>query len=93
MALRNAGGKALLLRDPADLPLVGTSLARRLPFVKHFSRSDHAPFWERGIPAVMLTDTAEFRNPYYHTPQDLSHRLDYSRIAQVVRATATLLKN
>ncbi|MFN3532524.1 MAG: M28 family peptidase [Candidatus Brocadia sp.] len=32
--------------------------------------SDHASFWNRGYPALMLTDTAMFRNPYYHTPYD-----------------------
>lgn len=29
-------------------------------------RSDHAPFWDAGYPAVQLTDTADFRNPHYH---------------------------
>jgi Zn-dependent M28 family amino/carboxypeptidase len=30
-------------------------------------RSDHAGFWEEGFPAIMITDTAEFRNPNYHS--------------------------
>jgi len=90
-ALQRVGQRALKLRDPADLPLVGSLLARRFPFVGHFSRSDHGPFWERGIPAVMLTDTAEFRNPFYHTGHDLPHRLDYARMAEVVRATAAVV--
>ncbi|HEY5626347.1 MAG TPA: M28 family peptidase, partial [Nitrospira sp.] len=33
-------------------------------------RSDHAAFWDAGYPAVMLTDTANFRNPHYHQPSD-----------------------
>jgi hypothetical protein len=32
--------------------------------------SDHSPFWDRGIPALMVTDTALFRNPHYHMPTD-----------------------
>ncbi|RMG05589.1 MAG: M28 family peptidase [Nitrospirae bacterium] len=38
--------------------------------------SDHAPFWDAGYPAVMITDTAMFRNPYYHTEDDRSEHLD-----------------
>jgi Zn-dependent M28 family amino/carboxypeptidase len=40
-------------------------------------RSDHLPFWKCGIPAVMWTDTAEFRNPHYHQPTDTPETLDY----------------
>lgn len=40
--------------------------------------SDHAPFWNAGYQAVMLTDTAMFRNPYYHTPWDTPDKLDFS---------------
>ena len=29
-------------------------------------RSDHAPFWDAGYPAIQLTDTADYRNPHYH---------------------------
>ncbi len=32
--------------------------------------SDHAPFWDEGYPAVMVTDTAFLRNPHYHQPSD-----------------------
>ena len=36
----------------------------------HTRRSDHASFWDAGYPAVMLTDTANFRNPHYHRETD-----------------------
>ena len=39
-------------------------------------RSDHASFWDRNVPAVLLTDTANFRNPHYHRPSDLPETLD-----------------
>ncbi|MDJ0836420.1 MAG: M20/M25/M40 family metallo-hydrolase [Acidobacteriota bacterium] len=46
-------------------------------------RSDHAAFWEKSIPAVMWTDTAEFRNPHYHSPTDTPDTLDYTFLARV----------
>lgn len=47
--------------------------------------SDHASFWNRGYPALMLTDTAMFRNPHYHTPHDTHDTLDYDFLANVAR--------
>lgn len=46
-------------------------------------RSDHAPFWRARIPALMWTDTAEYRNPHYHEPSDQPDTLDYHFLAQV----------
>ena len=51
----------------------------------HLLRSDHAPFWEEGIPALMWTDTAEFRNPHYHSHTDTPETLDYEFLAGVTR--------
>jgi aminopeptidase YwaD len=49
-------------------------------------RSDHAPFHAAGVPAVMLTDTANFRNPNYHKPTDTVETLDPVRFTRVVQA-------
>jgi hypothetical protein len=49
-------------------------------------RSDHAWFWFKGIPALMITDGAEFRNPYYHSPEDKSEHLDFDFMRKVVQA-------
>ena len=46
--------------------------------------SDHASFWDRGWPAVMVTDTAFFRNPNYHTPRDRLETLDFGFMAELV---------
>ncbi len=58
-------------------------------------RSDHASFWVQQIGAVMVTDTASFRNPYYHQPTDTPDTLDrefLTRSAQLVLdVTANLL--
>lgn len=48
--------------------------------------SDHAPFWDAGYPALMITDTAMFRNPYYHTPYDTSDTLSPDFMSQVAEA-------
>ncbi len=50
-------------------------------------RSDHAPFWSAKIPALMWTDTSEFRNPRYHTADDTPDTLDY----EFLRAVTQLL--
>ena len=45
--------------------------------------SDHASFWDRGRPALMITDTSFFRNPHYHQPTDAPETLDYPFLAKV----------
>jgi Zn-dependent M28 family amino/carboxypeptidase len=55
---------------PASLPGVGWS--------------DHWAFWEQGYPAVMLTDTAPYRYPQYHTAEDTPDKLRYREFARVV---------
>jgi Peptidase family M28 len=54
-------------------------------FVGHLHRSDHAPFWRAGIPSIMWTDTAEFRNPHYHRATDTPDTLDYEFVSQVTK--------
>ena len=48
--------------------------------------SDHASFWDQGYKAVMITDSAFFRNPYYHTPADTMEKLDYRFMAELVES-------
>lgn len=70
----------------AGLPVTGLKVKAGLEqFLPVLTRSDHAPFWESHIPAVMWTDTAEFRNPHYHRPTDTPETLDYRFLRQVTR--------
>src|SRR5215468_4017696 len=46
--------------------------------------SDHLSYWREGYPAVMITDTAFYRNANYHTLDDTAERLDYRRMGQAV---------
>jgi Peptidase family M28 len=48
--------------------------------------SDHASFWDAGLPALMVTDTAFFRNPNYHLPSDTLDTLDFTFMAQLVKS-------
>jgi Zn-dependent M28 family amino/carboxypeptidase len=48
--------------------------------------SDHASFWDAGFPALMVTDTAFFRNPNYHLPSDTLDTLDFRFMGQLVRS-------
>jgi Zn-dependent M28 family amino/carboxypeptidase len=54
-------------------------------------RSDHKPYWDQGYRAIMLTDTANFRNPYYHRPEDTVQTLNFDFLQGVARATAAML--
>ena len=58
---------------------------------KDSRRSDHDAYWKHGIPAVMLTDTANFRNPHYHQPTDTPETLNYGFMKQVTMAVAATI--
>jgi Zn-dependent M28 family amino/carboxypeptidase len=49
-------------------------------------RSDHAAFWDQGYPAVMITDTANFRNPHYHKSGDTFETINTQFTTEVCRA-------
>ncbi len=46
--------------------------------------SDHWSFWQQGYPAIMITDTASYRYPFYHTPEDTADRICYDHLTRVV---------
>jgi len=56
------------------------------PLVPGAGLSDNWSFWKEGYPALMITDTAFFRNPHYHLPSDVPETLDYARMAALVAA-------
>ena len=70
------------MRGASSLPVHSINAPRWIPGVDF---SDHASYWDEGYPAVMITDTAFYRNPYYHTARDTPETLDYSRMAMVVQ--------
>lgn len=63
-------------------------------FTPDLVRSDHAPFWKKGLGAVLVTDTANFRNPHYHQPTDTLETIDqefFLGSAQVIINAVTAL--
>jgi hypothetical protein len=79
--------RVLLLRDPLDLPVIGP-LAALVPLARNFSRSDHVAFWRAALPAIQVTNTANFRNRNYHRASDLPSTLDYETLRRILAATA-----
>jgi Zn-dependent M28 family amino/carboxypeptidase len=70
-----------LFRKHAKIPSEGASLPAFIPGV---SWSDQWSFWQNGYPAIMVTDTAPFRYPFYHSSSDTPDKLDYDRFTLVV---------
>lgn len=83
----NLGSRGLVhtcigvFRAHATIPSEGASLPQAVPGI---GWSDQWAFWLLGYRAVMVTDTAPYRNPHYHTAHDLPDTLDYDRLARVV---------
>jgi hypothetical protein len=75
------GLATVLLPVPGDL--------KNTPLLADLRRSDHAAFWEVDIPAVMLTDTSEFRYDNYHcqSGEDAVELLDHDFATKIVAAT------
>jgi len=59
--------------------------------ISSISFSDHWSFWQEGYPALMVTDTAPYRYPYYHTPEDTVDKVDFERTARVVRGLQSVI--
>jgi len=74
-----------VFRETTQFPSEGVASPEWIPGV---SWSDHASFWPYGYPAIMVTDTAPYRYPYYHTAGDQPEHIDYARTARVVAGIA-----
>jgi hypothetical protein len=72
-------------RQVATLPSEGAALPASIPGI---AWSDQRSFWNAGIPAVMVTDTAPFRDAAYHHDFDTPERLDYANMARLVDGLA-----
>jgi len=60
-------------------------------FVTGIDWSDQWSFWREGYPAIMITDTAPFRYPYYHTGKDTPDKLDYESMAAIIPGLAAVI--
>ncbi|OGI54550.1 MAG: aminopeptidase [Candidatus Muproteobacteria bacterium RIFCSPHIGHO2_12_FULL_60_33] len=91
----NFGSRALLKRAVAafraasDFPIEHVATFGWVPGVDW---SDHASFWSEGYPAIMITDTALYRYPYYHSARDTPDKVDYARLARATAALAAVVE-
>lgn len=69
------------MQGSAPLPVYSSCIPRSLDFV-HLS--DHRNYWRFDYPAIMVTDTAFYRNNNYHQSTDTWQTLDYTRMAHAV---------
>ncbi|MCM1985051.1 M28 family peptidase [Lyngbya confervoides] len=78
-------------RPPAEsaLPLLTFNVPFKGLLTPIVLRSDHAPFWLKGIGAVMVSDTAFLRNPHYHQPTDTLETLDLTFLRESAQTVAT----
>ena len=70
-------------RAHSDFPL---ETAATFDFVPGVDWSDHRSFWRHGYPAFMVTDTAFYRYPHYHTSADTPDKLAYGHLARATQA-------
>jgi Zn-dependent M28 family amino/carboxypeptidase len=61
-------------------------------FIAGVDFSDHSSYWNEGFPALMVTDTAFYRNTNYHGGGDTYDKLDYRRMAKVVQSLFTVVQ-
>jgi hypothetical protein len=81
-------GRAVLrgFRNNIALPVESLFLPFNGRLLPETRLSDHASFWDAGLPALMITDTAFFRNPNYHLPSDTIDTLDFTFMAELVKS-------
>ncbi len=70
-------------RKHAQIPSEGAALPAGIPGI---GWSDQWSFWQQGYPAIMITDTAPFRYPHYHSANDTPEKLNYESMTRVVWA-------
>jgi Zn-dependent M28 family amino/carboxypeptidase len=73
-----------------SFPLQSAAVPAAIPGV---GWSDHWAFWQAGYPALMVTDTAPFRYPWYHTADDTPDKIDYDRLAHVVDGLEAVIES
>ncbi len=76
----------------AQMPCQWLPIVNRGQQLPDTRRSDHAPFWDAGYPAVLVTDTANLRNPHYHSASDRLDTLDIDLMAKVTQGLAESLR-
>jgi hypothetical protein len=83
----------LAFRNNPELPVVKLTVPLAGWMMPAVRLSDHASFWDQGFKAVMITDSAFFRNPHYHLPSDTMDKLDYRFMAELVKSLVLFFRS
>jgi Zn-dependent M28 family amino/carboxypeptidase len=78
-----------LFKAVSPVPVESLNAVSIIPGVNF---SDHRNFWKFGYPAFMITDTAFYRNPNYHSSGDTARTLDYDRMTAIVKGLFKVLR-
>lgn len=79
-----------LFRRHTQFPSEGSVLPGWIPGV---GWSDQWSFWEQGYKGIMVTDTAPYRYPYYHTADDTIDKIDFDKLARVVSGLSDVISD
>jgi hypothetical protein len=77
-------------RKNSSFPSEGAAVPEIVPGI---GWSDHWAFWQEGYPAIMVTDTAPFRYPYYHEAEDTTDKIDYESLTVVVSGLEKVIEH
>jgi Zn-dependent M28 family amino/carboxypeptidase len=92
----NLGSRGLMhravgtFRRAVAFPSEGVAAPESIPGI---GWSDQWAYWQFGWPALMVTDTAPFRYPHYHTLRDTPDKLSYERLARVVKGLESVVRD
>jgi hypothetical protein len=92
----NLGSRSLMhravgtFRKSVAFPSEGVAAPESIPGI---GWSDQWAYWQFGWPALMVTDTAPFRYPHYHTLRDTPDKLSYERLARVVKGLEGVVRD
>ncbi|HQN20088.1 MAG TPA: M28 family peptidase, partial [Syntrophobacteraceae bacterium] len=78
-------------RKNPHLPVISLTVPLNGWLMPPVRLSDHSAFWDEGYQAVMVTDSAFYRNPHYHLPSDTMDKLDFRRMAELVKSLLIFL--
>lgn len=91
----NVGSRSLVaesvetFREAVRFPSEGGALPSGLPGV---GWSDHWSFWQEGFPALMVTDTAPFRDAHYHKQSDRGEQVDFAKLSVVAKGLEAVVR-
>ena len=91
----NFASRALVNRSVAAFRRASPFPAERFAgpaFVPGVDWSDQWSFWREGYPGVMVTDTAPYRYPHYHSETDTPDKIDYESFARVTAGLASVVR-